>query len=90
MRIKYIGDVARLYLGDTFLTDNFYNGNAFEIGLNRYFPAIYEKDLILKILPLQKDAPIYLAEEAKPDFKGQDSVCKIESVELVEIHTVEL
>ncbi len=85
LRIKYLGDVARLYLGDTLLTDNFYNGNAFEVGINRFLPDIYEKDLIIKILPLQKNAPIYLAENAKPDFKDKDFVCQIEDVSLVEI-----
>lgn len=90
LRIKYIGDVARLYLGETLLTDNFYNGNAFEIGINRFLPEIYEKDLILKVLPLQKNAPIYLAEEAKPNFEGKESICKIVNVELIEIQTIEL
>jgi len=87
LRIKYIGDVARLYLGETLLTDNFYNGNAFEIGVNRFLPEIYEKDLILKILPYQKNAPIYLADEAKSDL---DKIAKIESVTLHEIFSVEL
>lgn len=90
LRIKYLGDVARLYLGNELLTDNFYNGNAFEIGINRLLPEIYEKDLILKVLPLQKNAPIYLADEAKPNFNGENSICKIESVTLHEIFSVEL
>lgn len=89
LRIKYQGDVARLYSGDTLLTDNFYNGNAFEIGINRFTPDIFHKNLILKILPLRKDAPIYLADEAKPDFKGKDSICEIESISLSEIYTIE-
>lgn len=90
LRIKYLGDVARLYLGDTLLTDNFYNGNPFEISLNRFAPDIYEKDLILKVLHLRKDAPIYLANEAKPDFGVENSICKIENIELIEVHTIEL
>lgn len=89
LRIKYAGDVARIYLGDTLLTDNFYNGNVFEIGINRFAPDIFQKDLILKILPLRKDAPIYLADDAKPDFKGKDSICEIESISLSEIYTIE-
>nr|HQU86830.1 beta-galactosidase [Pyrinomonadaceae bacterium] len=90
IRIKYLGDAARIYLGDKLLTDNFYNGNAFEVGINRFAPEVYEKDLILKILPLQKNAPIYLADEAKPDFKDENNICRIISVELIEIHSVEL
>lgn len=90
LRIRYLGDVARIYLGDTLLTDNFYNGNAFEIGINRFAPEIYKKDLILKVLPLRKEAPIYLAEEAKPDFNGKDSICELQSVELKEIYEITL
>lgn len=86
LRIGYNGDAARIYLGDTLLTDNFYNGNVFEVGLNRYTPEILNKELLLKILPLRKDAPIYLQDEAKPNFEGKESICKLLSVNLVEIH----
>lgn len=90
LRISYRGDVARLYLDDRLLTDNFYNGNVFEIGINRFAPRIYQGNLMLKILPLRKDAPIYLAEEAKPDFKGEESICRILRTELVEIYETTL
>ena len=90
LRIKYLGDAARIYLGQRLLTDNFYNGNVFEVGINRFAPEILNQDLFLKILPLRKDAPIYLAEEAKPDFAGQDIICKLLTVDLVEIFTVQL
>lgn len=89
LRIGYNGDAARIYLGDKFLTDNFYNGNVFELGLKHFAPDIYQKDLILKILPLRKDAPIYLQDDAKPDFAGKDSICKLISVNLVEIYQTE-
>ena len=42
------------------MTDNFYNGKVFQVGLKRYAPQVYSSNLTLKILPLQKDAPIYL------------------------------
>lgn len=60
--IKYRGDVARLYCNGEFINDNFYNGSPFLYGLWRL-----PKDctsLTLKILPIQKDAPIYYSEEA--------------------------
>ncbi len=81
--ISYVGDVARVYCGDTLLTDNFYNGNVFEIGLRRYAPEIYQKGLTLKILPLKKDAPIYLQKEARPDFGSAESFLQLSSVELI-------
>jgi hypothetical protein len=88
LKISYTGDVARVYLDGKLLTDNFYNGNVFELGLKRFAPDIYGKELLLKILPLRKDAPVYLAEEAKSDFAGAESVCRLNGIELVEEHTV--
>lgn len=90
LRIKYFGDVARIYLGNELLTDNFYNGNPFEIGINRFISSISQNDLLLKILPLRKDAPIFLATEARPDFGSNESICKILNIELIQIHTIEL
>ena len=86
LRIGYHGDAARTFLDGKLLTDNFYNGNVFEIGLNHFSPDIYRKELQLKILPLRRDAPIYLQDDAKPNFAGNDSICQLLKVELVEIY----
>jgi hypothetical protein len=83
LRFHYAGDVARVTLNGKLLTDDFYNGNVWEVGLRRYAPAILEGDLEVAILPLRKDAPIYLASSARPDFGGEASVAKLERVELV-------
>ena len=83
LRITYVGDVARILLDGKLLNDNFYNGTSFEIGLNRHAPDILEKELMLAILPLRKDAPIYLQKEAQPDFKGKDSIVELHSIEII-------
>ena len=66
LRIHYVGDVARLRLNGRLIDDQFYNGRSFDLGLKRYGPEIMTGDLRLEILPLPKDAPIYLPDEAKP------------------------
>ena len=81
--IKYAGDVARLTLDGKLLDDDFYSGRDFEVGLRRYAPAIARGNLQLEILPLRKDAPIYLEPGAKPDFGTNDTVLDLKSVELV-------
>ena len=58
LRLHYVGDVARVTLNGRFITDDFYNGNAFDIGLRRHAPEILDGDLRIAILPLRKDAPI--------------------------------
>jgi hypothetical protein len=67
LRIRYIGDVARLELDGKLLADNFYNGDVFEVGLKRFAPDIYRGELILWILPMPGDAPIYLSHAQPPD-----------------------
>jgi hypothetical protein len=78
--ITYVGDVARLYAGSTLLDDNFYNGTAWEIGLKRLWPSLHEKELDLQILPLRKDAPIYIPRTSWPDFGSRSEVGAVESV----------
>jgi hypothetical protein len=63
MRVNYTGDVARLYLNGTLLTDNQYTGRLFSIGLDRYASASMFKpgvNLTLAVLPLREDSPVYM------------------------------
>ena len=90
LRLSYVGDVARVSLNGKLLTDEFYNGNKFDVGLRRYAPDILTGDLRVAILPLRKDAPIYLAEEAKPRFGESSSVAELRGIELVPRYQVEL
>jgi hypothetical protein len=85
LRIHYNGDVARAYLGDTFLTDNFFNGAPFEIALNRFGPKAYSDGITLKILPLQADAPIFILDGIRPNFyNGEKSLVDLQSVDVIE------
>ena len=90
LRLHYVGDVARVTLGGKLLTDNFYNGNALDVGLRRYAPEILKGDLRVEILPLRKDAPIYLAKEARPDFGNQQSIVSLNRVEMIPRYQIEL
>ena len=83
VRFHYVGDVARVTLNGKLLTDDFYNGNAFDLGLRRYAPDILGGDLRIAILPLRKDAPVYMADQARPDFGKAGSVASLQSVEIV-------
>jgi beta-galactosidase len=90
LRIGYAGDVARAYSGDKLLTDDFYNGAPFDVGVNRFAAEIAKNGVKLKILPLRKDAPIYMLDSSRPDFAAQQSVAAVNKIEVVEEHTVEL
>ena len=62
MTINYQGDCARLYANGKLVGDNFYNGRPFLMGLWR-LPADATQ-LELRILPMQKDEPVYFPREA--------------------------
>jgi len=62
LNIDYRGDVARLYADGKLIDDNFYNGRPFLYGLWRLPKDC--KQLELRIMPLQKDMPIYFPREA--------------------------
>jgi beta-galactosidase len=89
LRIRYAGDIARVTLNGKLIDDNFYIGKPFDLGLKRYAPEILTGDLRLEILPLRKDAPIYLADEAKPDFGKSESIAKVNKVEIINRYEAE-
>jgi hypothetical protein len=83
LRIRYVGDCARLTLNGRLLDDNFYCGREFDLGLNRYAPEIFSGDLRLEILPLRKDEPVYFEPKDKPDFGTNQTVLKLLSAEII-------
>ena len=62
LNIDYRGDVARLYADGKLIDDNFYYGRPFQYALWRLPKDC--RQLELRILPLQKDMPVYFPREA--------------------------
>lgn len=87
LRIHYSGDTAEAYLNRGWfeknkhiISDNFYNGLPWEIGLKRFVPQILGNKIEIRIVPLYEHAAIYL--EKWPEFK--DGVAaEIQNVEAV-------
>ena len=75
LQITYRGDCARLYADGKLIADNFYNGRPFLMGLWRLPEGC--TSLELRILPLQKDMPVYFPREA--DTTPGESVVSITS-----------
>lgn len=83
LRIDARGDVGRLFSGATMIDDQFLNGAVWEVGLKRFAREI-EAPLTLTILPMRRDAPIYL------DRGVGDMVSGEQTAEVVEIAAVPL
>ena len=78
--IDYAGDIGRFYDGTHLLGDNFFNGTAWEIGLKRFVPDLDSNGFDLKILPLRKDAPVYIPKSSWPDFKGVSQIAEVNAM----------
>lgn len=83
LKIAYAGDVARLSVNGYLLDDNFDNGLAWTIGLQRFNRKIADVPLELSILPLRRDAPIFLEKRFWPNFDGANQVVDLKSATLI-------
>ena len=80
LKVTYQGDIARISSKGKLLDDNFYNGTPWTIGLKRFFHSGTVKTLDLSILPLRKDAPIYLQHASWPRFPATGQIDLLKSL----------
>jgi hypothetical protein len=90
LRVRYTGDVIRAYRGEQLLTDDFYHARPFEIALRRYGAAVYRDGIVLKILPLREDAPIYLTDRSQLRFSDSHTALSLDGVDVAETREVRL
>ncbi|HOK00345.1 MAG TPA: beta-galactosidase [Termitinemataceae bacterium] len=85
LRIQWVGDVARLYLGGDLVADDFYTGagHMWEVGLKRFGEG-HPLTFILEIEGLSKETPLFL--EEWPSFPAEGELCNLIDV-TVEIET---
>lgn len=83
LEVNYDGDVARLVSGSELLDDNFYNGQPWRVGLNRFRRQIEKNGLELEILPRRADAPIFLERQARGGHFSRGQIDELRSLRLV-------
>jgi beta-galactosidase len=72
LRIRARGDVGRLFAGSYLMDDHFFDGSTWEIGLKR-FSAKMSAPLTLTVLPMRKDAAIYLDDGVGAMVSGEQT-----------------
>jgi beta-galactosidase len=90
LQIHYDGDVARLVSGGHLLTDNFYNGQTWRVGLRRFRQEIEAHGLELEVLPRRADAPIFLENAARDPGLRSGQVGETKEIKLVPQYQVVL
>jgi hypothetical protein len=83
LETKYVGDVARLYRGSQLLTDNFFNGRPWCIGLRRFLDPQGATNFDLSVLPLRRDAPVYFETPKPLDFPSHGQSVGVDSMRLI-------
>jgi hypothetical protein len=83
LTVRYTGDVARLYDSGQLLTDNFYNGQPWRVGLTRFIDLSHPNQLDLDILPLRSDAPVYVEAPYRPAASSGGQTIQVTDIELV-------
>ena len=83
LEVNYEGDLARLSQNGKLLDDDFWNGKPWMVGLSRFLAPQGPSDFELSILPLRKDAPVYLELPSVPQFAPNGQIDKLETLRLV-------
>ena len=80
LRVDYTGDAARATLNGELVSDDFYAGRPWEIALRRLDPQALAGGLVLKFLPLRRDAPIYLPGDWRSAAGEDDSLLEVREI----------
>jgi hypothetical protein len=71
LRLRWTGDLARAYVGDVLVADQFYSGRVWDIGLDRLpVEEVRARGLRLRVLPLAADAPVHVPGQAGDDWRA--------------------
>jgi hypothetical protein len=85
LRVAYAGDVARAYIGDRLIDDDFYYGQPWEIGLKRFAPDVFDAGITLKILPTPTGSPIYIQDDRRARLRADGSEAGFDGAELLRV-----
>ena len=90
LKVHYQGDEARLLKDDRLLTDNFFNGTEWQIGMKRFLSGTGSRTFSLQVLPLSQRAPIFFEPGNLPKFGKDSQVGALDSIEAVPEYEVDL
>ena len=90
LAIRYQGDQARLLAGDRLLTDNFFNGAEWRVGLKRFLADSSARTFRLQVLPLSTKAPILFEPGMAPTPRENGSSGELQSIEALPEYELDL
>ena len=90
LAIRYQGDEARLLKVKRLLTDDFFNGREWQIGLKRFLSGTGATDFTLQVLPLSAKAPIFFEPGMKPAMDKNGQAGSLQSIEAIPEYELDL
>lgn len=91
LRLRYTGDIAHAFLNGRMVSDNFYNGAPWEIGLRELAGELRDRELVIAVTPLKEGANVNVdspmagrMEEVEKQTAGLDSaeLCPVYEIRL--------
>jgi beta-galactosidase len=85
LRINYLGDTGMAFIDGELVSDNFFYGKDWEIGLKRFMDLPDPKEMVFYFRALYKDAPFYedFTPELIPDFSQKRRILKINDIRFI-------
>ena len=90
LRVGYAGDQARLLSDGKLLDDDFFNGEQWLVGLDRYTVSDRIPPLELELLPMRSDAPVYLPPAGRAQIAASGQTVKLDGITLIPQYQLQL
>ncbi len=91
LRVDYEGDIGMLFLGNTMISDHFYNGDTWEIGLREHRAALRTAQPVLTIAPIREGAVVSVESAmAARNEKSEREIGELRRVSLQPVYALEL
>jgi hypothetical protein len=82
LEADFVGDIGRLFAGTRMLDDWYYSGYPWQVSLRQ----AGQGPLSLTVLPLRADAPVYIPQEARPQFGARSQIAELRGVRVTPVY----
>jgi hypothetical protein len=91
LRVDYVGSVGNAFIDGRLVSDDFFNGSIWEIGLKRHLPEVVLKGMYFHIIPYKKGSSVIFDKDIifRHEF-DQDQIAEIYSIEAIPQYKLQL
>jgi hypothetical protein len=92
LNIDYTGDTSMGFLDGELVTDEFWKGTLWQIGLKKFYPNVASKEMVFYFRPVNDDASYLddISPKDRPDFSKSKQVLNIKKISFTPEYKVNL